>query len=231
MRKGIFILLSALLVSAAALPLQGQVYMGLNVGPAYARTVDLDFSFFPKNEDWLSFQVSGGYTFAGPMYFPRKKAECLTDFRNGGWHVRAGARNGLTTQHHSSHLFWGLDLVYSRQQESVVKHVCDTSTLNPERLAQNINVLGGAVNLGYTWNPFHKKSIYQIFLFDFGVRIGYPFWTQAPLLGERDYISGLGFTWFPIRSLTLEPMITLRWKLVKGKYGFFKGKKKTRYTD
>jgi hypothetical protein len=231
MRNGIIILYWVLLTGFAAPSLRGQVYAGLNLGPAYARTVDLGLTFYPKNEDWISIQLSGGYTFAGPMYFPRKKAECLGGFRNGGWHVRLGARNGITTQHHSSHPFWGLDLVYSRQQESAVLHLCDTASLPLERVNQNLSVLSGAVNLGYTWNPFHKKTIYQVVLLDFGLRIGYPFWSKVPLLGERDYVSGLGFTWFPIRSLSLEPIIVLRVKLVRGRYGFFKAKEKKRYFD
>ncbi|MEM0996298.1 MAG: hypothetical protein AAGN35_04425 [Bacteroidota bacterium] len=224
----LLILFSTLLSPA---PASAQMYAGINLGPAYGRTVDAGLMLFPKNEDWLSFQLSGGYTFAGPMYFPRKKAECLANFRNGGWHVRLGARNGFTTQHHSSHLFWGLDLIFSRQNESALLNACDTASAAPMSVSQNINVVTGAINLGYTWNPFHKKTIYQLVLIDFGLRVGYPFWSSAPLLGERDYISGAGFTWFPIRSLSVEPMAILRFKLVKGRYGFFKRRERKRFYD
>jgi hypothetical protein len=207
---------------------RAQLFVGYNIGPALGRTLDADFRYYPKNEDWISFSLGGGYTFNGKMYFPRKKAECLSDFRNGGWHMRFGARNSFTTDHHDNHLFWGLDFLYSRQNESATFNTCD-STLVPERISQSVNVLSGSINFGYTWNPRLGKSIYQKFLLDFGLRVGYPIWSTAPLLGERDYISGLGFRWFPIRSLTLEPIVAFRWELFHGKYGYSKGKTKTRY--
>ena len=209
---------------------KAQLFAGYNLGPIFGRTLDADFRLYLKNEDWISFSLGGGYTFNGPMYFPRKKAECLSHFRNGGYHIRAGARNSLTVDHHDNHMFWGLDFLYSKQNESAVFNTCD-STLNPVKVSQRIHVLSGAINFGYTWNPLKGKSIVQKFLVDFGLRVGYPFWTSAPLLGERDYISGLSFTWFPIRSITFEPIVAIRWELFHSRYGYSKGKTKIRYKN
>ncbi|MEM7037828.1 MAG: hypothetical protein AAF570_12670, partial [Bacteroidota bacterium] len=220
MRKSLFMLL----LLALAAPASAQIFIGPNIGPAYARTADAELRYFPKNEDWISFAVSGGYTFNGPMYFPRKQAECLSGFRNGGWHVRLGARNSFTVDRADNHLFWGLDLIYSRQKESAVFHTCAEATQNPERMEQELEIMSAAINIGYTWNPLKGKTIYQVFLVDFGLRVGYPFWSSAPLLGERTYISGLGFTWFPIRSIAVEPVAIIRWKLWNNRYGFKKGK-------
>lgn len=218
------------LATLFALPkqIEAQLFAGYNLGPIFGRTLDADLRYYPKNEDWISFSAGAGYTFNGKMYFPRKKAECLSNFRNGGYHIRIGARNGLTVDHHDNHPFWGLDLLYSRQNESAVLNTCD-STLNPESISQSINVMSASINMGYTWNPLKGRTIVQKILVDFGLRIGYPFWSSAPLLGERDYISGLSFTWFPIRSITFEPIVAIRWELFHGKYGYYKQKTKVRY--
>jgi hypothetical protein len=165
------------------------------------------------------------------MLFARREAECLRGFHNGGWHVRVGARNGFTTDHHKSHVFWGLDLVYSRQREDALLHACDTATRDPIRFSQSLNVMSGSLSLGYTWNMLHKKTIYQRFLFDFGLRIGYPFWSSVPILGQRDYISGLGFMGFPFKSVTFEPIATFRWELFHAKYGYSKGKTRKRFKN
>ncbi|MBL0020604.1 MAG: hypothetical protein IPP17_30270 [Bacteroidetes bacterium] len=91
----------------------GQLFAGYNAGPILGRTLDAGLLYYPKNEDWIAVAFSGGYTFQGPMYFARREAECLKQFKNGGWHMRLGLRNGLTTDHHSNHPWWGLDLIYS----------------------------------------------------------------------------------------------------------------------
>lgn len=224
--------LSLVLLAMLAFPNLGkaQMFIGYNIGPILGRTLDADLRLYPKNEDWISFSLGGGYTMHGPMYFPRKKAECLSHFRNGGFHIRAGARNSLTVDHHDNHMFWGLDVLYSRQNESAVFNTCD-STLNPEKRSQSLNIVSGSINLGYSWNPMKGKSMKQKYLFDFGLRVGYPIWTSLPLLGERDYISGLGFTWLPIRSITFEPIIAFRWELFHSRYGYYKRKTKIRYKD
>jgi hypothetical protein len=211
--------------------MQAQLFFGPNLGPILGRTADVGFLYYPKNEDWISASLSGGYTLYGPMYFARRDAECLKGFHNGGWHIRGGTRIGFTTDHHKSHMFCGFDLVYSRQREDALLHTCDTATMPPVRFSQNISVMSGALNIGYTWNILHKKTIYQRFLLDFGLRIGYPFWSSAPLLGQRDYISGVGFRWFPFKSVTLEPMATFRWELWHGRYGYSKGKTRTRFKN
>jgi hypothetical protein len=209
--------------------LPAQLFFGPNIGPILGRTADAGLLYYPKNEDWIAVSLSGGYTLYGPMYFARREAECLSKFHNGGWHVRLGLRNGFTTDHHASHPFWGADLVYSRQNEDARINTCDAATAPPATVSQSVNVMSMAINLGYSWNPLRKKTIYQRFLLDFGLRFGYCFWSSAPLLGERDYISGLGFRWFPIRSITLEPIAVFRWELFHDRYGYRKAKTRTRF--
>lgn len=228
MRLRISLLLGLMWMWVAATDVQAQLFVGPNVGGILGRTVDAGLLYYPKNEDWIAVSLSGGYTFNGPMYFPRRKAECIHDFRNGGWHMRLGLRNGLTTDHHANHMFWGADLVYSRQNESARINSCDTSSVPESTVAQSIDVMSLSVNLGYTWNPLRRKTIYQRFLVDFGLRIGYPFWSSAPPLGERDYFSGMGFTWFPIRSITFEPIAVFRWELFHGRYGYSKARTRKR---
>lgn len=214
----------ALLLFAASA--HGQFFAGLNGGPAYGRTLDGMVMLYPKNEDWIAFTASGGYTFRGPLYFPRK-ADCVDNFKHGGWHMRLGARNGLTTDDFSNHIFWGLEAVYSRQIESATINACD----DPRSRNQRVTVLSGSFNVGYTWNPFRKRTIYQYILVDFGLRASYPFWTNQPLYGERDYISGVGYTWLPIRSIAFEPMVALRVMLFKSRYGFSRFKEGKRFFD
>jgi hypothetical protein len=220
-------LLAGLLLSATQA--HAQVFVGPNLGPALGRTVEIGVMAYPKNEDWISFLASGGYTFPGPMYFPRRQADCLSHFYNNGWHVRLGARNGLTTDHHSSHMFWGLDLTFSRQNESAVLNTCDTASLPIDHFEQSFNAWSGGLNVGYTWNPLARKTIHQKFLVDFGLRVTYPFrFSQTPL-GERDYFSGVGFTWLPFRSIAFEPIAVIRWELIHSRYGYKKGKTQKRY--
>lgn len=213
------------------LPLGGlaQGYLGLNLGPAYGRTLDAQFYLYPKNEDWIAASVSGGYSFSGRTYFARKKKECIGNLRSGGWHLRAGVRNDLTTQNHSSHLYWELLMVYTRHQESGVTGTCDTTGASLREIEQTGSLLSGALRIGYTWNPLHKKTIYQKILVDFGLQLGVPFWSNLELISERNHYSGIGYTWLPFRSVAIEPTITLRWKLNQRRYGFFKGQERKRF--
>ncbi|HEX2898493.1 MAG TPA: hypothetical protein VHS96_02125, partial [Bacteroidia bacterium] len=125
-----------------------QLFAGYNAGPILGRTLDAGLLYYPKNEDWIAVSLSGGYTFRGPMYFARREAECLSKFKNGGWHMRLGLRNGLTTDHHANHPWWGLDLVYSRQHESARINTCDTASADPMTVSQSLNVMSASLNLG-----------------------------------------------------------------------------------
>jgi hypothetical protein len=205
---------------------KAQLFVGANAGGILGRTLDVGALYYPKNEDWIAVSATGGYTVYGPMYFARRKAECLRHFHNGGWHVRVGLRNGLTTDHHANHVFWGADLVFSRQNENAIVNACDATA---HYFEQQISVMSGSLNLGYTWNPLRGKTIYQRFLVDFGLRVGVPFWSSAPPLGERDYYSGLGFTWLPIRRIAFEPIAAFRWELFHSPYGYSKGKTRQRF--
>ncbi len=227
--KNLIVAIGMLGTLAGALP--AQLFVGPNVGGVLGRTVDLGALYYPKNEDWIAISLSGGYTVHGPMYFARREAECLRQFKNGGWHMRLGLRNGLTTDHHSNHVFWGADLIYSRQNESAHINACATATEPATLVTQQIDVMSFALNIGYTWNPLRRKTIYQRFLVDFGLRIGHPFWSSAPPLGERDYFSGLGFTWLPIRSVTIEPIAAVRWELFHSRYGYHKAKTRQRFKN
>jgi hypothetical protein len=223
------IILAAVFILGVVDRLPAQLFFGPNVGPILGRTADAGLLHYPKNEDWIAVSLSGGYTVYGPMYFPRREADCLSQFHNGGWHVRLGLRNGLTTDHHANHMFWGADLIYSRQKEDARINTCDAATEPPSTFSQNIHVMSAAINFGYTWNPLRKKTIYQRFLLDFGLRVGHSFWSSAPLLGERDYVSGVGFSWFPIRSITVEPLVAFRWELFHDRYGYHKAKTRKRF--
>lgn len=207
----------------------GQSYLGLNLGPAYGQTVDAQLYIYPKNEDWIAVSLSGGWSRNNKSYFPLKRKECISDLRSGGWHIRLGARNDLTTQNHGSHLYWELLAVYTRHSESVVTGTCDTTNASLERISQTGNVMSGAIRIGYTWNPFHKKTIYQRILLDFGLQVGVPFWSDLELASERNHYSGIGYTRFPIRRVAIEPTITIRYKLNKRRYGFFKGRESKRF--
>lgn len=211
--------------------LPAQLFVGPNVGGILGRTGDIGVLIYPKNEDWIAASVSGGYTLYGPMYFARRKAECLRQFQNGGWHVRAGARNALTTDHHSNHMWWGADLIYSRQVEQAEVNACDNATEPTATVGQEIDVMSLSLNLGYTWNPLRGKTIYQRFLLDFGLRVSYPFWSSAPPLGQRDYFSGVGFTWLPLRSIAFEPIAVFRWELFHNRYGYSKQRTRTRFKN
>jgi len=207
---------------------EAQLYVGPNIGPAWGRTGDLQFYYYPHNEYWIAASVSAGYTYFGRTYFPRRSAECLDHLRSGGWHVRVGARNDLTTKNHGSHPYWELLAVYTRQKESAIIGACDTS-MSLTRREQVGTVISGALRLGYTWNPFERKTIYQRFLLDFGLQIGVPIWSSHGFLAERNYYSGIGLTYFPIRSVALEPTITLRYRVGTRRYGFHKGKTRSRF--
>lgn len=205
---------------------QAQLFVGANAGGILGRTVDAGLLYYPKNEDWIAVSLSGGYTVYGPMYFARREADCVRHFHNSGAHVRLGLRNGLTTDHHANHVFWGADLIYGRQNENAIVNNCDSTK---HYFAQKYAVMSGSINIGYTWNPLRRKTIYQRILIDFGLRMGFPFWSSAPPLGERDYYSGLGFTWFPIRKIAFEPIAAIRFELFHSPYGYSKGKTRKRY--
>lgn len=205
---------------------QAQLYVGPNIGPLWGRTGDLQFYYYPHSEDWIAASLSAGTTYFGRTYFPQKSKECIDNLRSGGWHIRAGARNDLTTKNHSSHAYWELLAVYTNHHESAITGVCDTST-SLVRVDHDLHVISGALRLGYTWNPFHRKTIYQRFLLDFGLQIGLPIWSNEPLIVERNYYSGIGLTYFPFKSIALEPTITLRYRVGTRRYGFHKGQTRT----
>lgn len=225
------IVLSTLVFLFIGLASLAQAYIGPNFGPLYGLTGDMQLYVYPKNEDWIALSLSGGYKMNAGTYFPRQEKDCLNDLRSGGWHVRVGARNDLTTQNHSSHLFWELLAVYTRHSESATLNTCDGATGPRIAFDQTASVVSGALRMGYTWNPLHKKTIYQVFLLDFGLQIGVPVWSSKPIVQERQHISGIGITRFPIKSVALEPMITLRWKINKRRYGFYKGREKKRFNE
>ena len=202
---------------------QAQLYVGPNIGPLWGRTGDLQLYFYPHSEDWISASVSGGYTLNGSTYFPRRTADCIGSLKSGGWHIRAGARNDLTTKNHGSHPYWELLAVYTNQTESAITGTCDTSA-SLMRVEQQNHVISGAIRFGYTWNPFEGKTIYQRFLLDFGLQLGMPIWSSQDRLAERQYYSGIGLTYFPIRSIAIEPTITLRYRVGIRRYGYHKGR-------
>ncbi len=209
----------------------GQSFAGINLGPLYGRTLDAQLYIYPKNEDWIAVSLSGGYTFSGRGYFIRQEKDCLENLRNGGWHLRLGFRNDLTTDNLDNHLYWEALAVYTRHTESATINTCAESSGHRIPFNSTVNMLGGAVRLGYQWNPLRRKTIYQRFVLDFGLQIGAPIIASAPLVAERNHYSGLGITYLPIRSVALEPIIAVRWKLNQRRYGFFKGRERKRFKD
>jgi len=215
-----------LLTGASAI---GQSFLGLNLGPAYGRTLDGQLYFYPKNEDWIAVSLSGGYTFQGRTYFTRQEKDCLEDLRSGGWHVRLGFRNDLTTDNLSSHFYWEALAIYTRHTESATINTCPESSGHRISFNSTVNVLSGAVRLGYQWNPLRGKTTDERIVFDFGLQIGAPVMASAPLVAERNHYSGVGITWLPIRSVAIEPVATVRWKLNQRRYGYFRQKERKRY--
>lgn len=215
------IVITVLFVCLMAFRLQAQLYAGFNAGPALFRTGDVQFRLYPKNQDWIAFNFGGGGTFKAPFLLA-KKENCLLQWKSSGYHFRGGFRNGLTKDHHKSHLFWGADLVYSRVGEFATRDSCDGGGMPGEVIENRGNVLSGALTGGYTWNLLHKKTIYQKFLVDFGMQIGFPVWKDITFLGSRQYISGIGLGGLPIRSVHFELVAVARWELWHNRFGYKK---------
>lgn len=213
-----------ILLLCCAFPFLGvkaQLYAGFNAGPALFRTGDLQFKLYPKNQDWIAFNFGGGGTFKAPFLLA-KRENCLSQWKSSGYHFRAGFRNGLTKNHHKSHLFWGGDLVFSRIGEFATRDSCNVEGPPGEVIENRGNVLSGALIGGYTWNFLNKKTIYQKLLVDFGLQIGFPVWKDTEFLGSRQYISGVGFGGLPIRSVHFELVAIARWELWHNRFGYKK---------
>jgi|GEM_PF-2158294 hypothetical protein len=197
-----------------------QVHGGLNLGPAYGRTIDAGLRVYIPDEDWISLHAEGGYTFEGPLYFPRKQADCLSDAYHAGYHFRVGFRNGITTDYRKSHLFWGAELTFVQHRESALLQSCQSDPQAPYRDQHSLRAWAGGFSLGYTWNPLQGKSYRQPVFLDFGLRVSHPFHFSHPPFGNRGYYSGIGYTYFPIRQVAIEPVFVLRWELWQDKKGY-----------
>lgn len=215
-----FILLFCLMGGTA---LSAQIYLGANGGGILGRTGDVQMLFYPKNEDWLSFTGGGGYTAPGPFFFD-KRSECLRNFFNHGWHLRAGIRNGITADLRRNHFFWGLQAVYSRNRESARFTYCDSLLENDLIYKNRYTVISAAANFGWTWNVFRKKTVWDKLFIDMGFQIGTPIFRSGESLSERSYISGMGFGPFPFRSLHMEPLLMARYEIWHGRYGYRKAR-------
>lgn len=177
----------------------------------------------PKNEDWFSIHTGAGYTLKTPFLLD-KKEECLRNVNHGGYHFRLGARISLTTDHHGNYFFWGGDLVWSKQKESALFFTCD-SLLSPETIERKFNVLSGALNAGYSWNPWRRKMYIHPLQFDFGFQLGFPLWKGGEFQSARNYISGLGYGNFPMHGINLSAFAAARYELFHFKYGSKRFKK------
>lgn len=206
--------------------LHSQLMVGWNAAPLAGGTLEFHAWLHPKNEDWFSLTGGGGYTLMGPFLLD-KKEECLRNVRHGGYHFRLGARNSLTTDHHSNYFFWGAQVIYSLQKERALYYTCD-STRSPETIERKFSVLSGSVQAGYSWNPWRRKSILHPFQFDFGLQVGFPLWRNGEFQSARNYISGLGYGNLPIRSVNLEAIAIVRFELAHFKYGYKRFKKDKR---
>lgn len=215
-----------------AFPAKAQFFAGINAGPALGKTVDGFFMLHPKNQEWLSFNLSAGYTVPGPFLLSFLSNDCLTQHKNSGYHVRFGFRNSLvggaqnpTMAHHQNHLFWGLNVVGSQYKENANNDGCNPD--EPLGLVERSQLLvGGAVQAGYAWNlvPFTRDN--NLFL-DLGIQIGFPFNPKNGFLGTFNYIPGLGYG-FPGKTgngVNFEFIAVLRYELYHAKYGYNKVKK------
>lgn len=202
------------------IPASAQFYAGVNAGPLLGRSLEVNTFLWPKNEDWLCFNLSAGYTI--PMgFFFEKKSECIRDLKTSGWNLKLVARHNLTIDHKKSHWFWGMGVAYSRQKEWAFQTFCDDEIADEVEAART-GIISGVLQAGYSWNPLHKKSIVQRLKFDFGLQAAIPAINRGKLLAERNYISGVGYTWLPFRSVGLEAIIMVRYELSKRRYGFYK---------
>lgn len=209
--------------ASAAIPAKAQAYLGLNAGPAWGRTLEGQLLIFPKNEDWLTAFAGGGYTLDGQLWFKRKK-DCLEDYRYGGWHLKFGVRNNLTTAHKEDHMFWALGIVYSRMKETVSSYGCEP--VFPGFEDRKTGIVSGTLLAGYSLNPIPDWPLYQGLKIDFGVQAGLPFVNRGALIGRRGYVPGIGYRHWPIRAVHLEPFIMLRVELNKRRYGYYKSRTK-----
>lgn len=210
-----------LVFSAPALP--AQILVGWNVAPLINSTFEFHGFIHPKNEDWLSFTIGGGYTMNSPFLLD-KKEECLKNVKHGGYHFRAGARMQLTTDHHSNYFFWGASAVYTRHLEKALLNTCNSS-LPLEHAVRRFGIVSGAVYVGYSWNPLRPHIHIEPLQLDFGFQLGFPLATGGEFFSKRNYISGLGYGNLPIRSLNLELIAMARFELAHFKYGYMKTKK------
>ena len=183
MRNPILILILSLLAG----PLSGQAFLGINFGPAYAKSFDGQFYLYPKNEDWIAVSLSGGYTLNGRTYFPRKEKDCLDNLSSGGWHLRLGVRNDLTTDNLDNHVYWEALAVYTRHTEAATINTCADANSGRMDFNSTVNLWSGAFRVGYQWNPLRRKTIHQRFVLDFGLQIGAPIHSSAPLVAERNH--------------------------------------------
>lgn len=173
----------------------------------------------PKNEDWITIDAGFGYTLKSGYYF-KEGGGCIDNQKNGGYFFKAGARNGLTTDHHEGHPFWGLSLIVSKVQESVVTNHCLPGH-SGDLVVSNSTVFGGLAEVGYSFNISKKAPLSKVFL-DLGIRAGVPFYESNPFLASRNYIPGIGFGKVGNRGININPVIKFRLELAHGKYGYRK---------
>jgi hypothetical protein len=207
----------------AGLGAHAQGYLGVNAGGILGRTGEAQLIMYPKNEDWISFHVGGGYTAPGPFFFD-KRDECLRNFFNHGWHVKAGFRNGITADLRRNHFFWGMSAIYSRTKERARQTYCDSLLENDVVIKHQVPTLGLALNGGWSWNVFRGKTAWDRLIIDFGMQVGTKVWVGEEFLSERNHVSGMGFGPIPFRRLHLEPMLMARYELWHGRYGSYKGR-------
>ena len=205
---------------------QGQLWLGGNAGSLAGRTADAYVLLHPKNQDWLALSLSGGYTLPGPLFLPHNYAD-LSNFRHSGYHVRLGAKNFITSDHLSNHLFWGGHLNYA----GVTEKANNTSGTGEGAVKNNFGSLGVQFDAGYSicLNPNAMRDKWKL---DLGLQLGFPVTKKNDFMGaptrSATYVPGLGYGRAGEEAVNFQLIVLMRYMMWDGRYGYQK-LRKTRY--
>lgn len=197
-----------------------QLYLGGNAGSLAGRTADAYVFYHPKNQDWLALSLSGGYTVPGPLFFPHSYPD-YDKFRHSGYHIRLGARNFITSDHLSNHLFWGGHMNYA----GVTEKATNTSGTGEGEVKNNFGCFGLQLDAGYSMclNPNAMRDKWKL---DMGLQLGFPLTQKDQFLGAASsaatYVPGLGYGRAGEEAVNLQLILLLRYMMWDGRYGHYK---------
>lgn len=207
---------------------QGQLYLGGNAGSLLGRTADAYALLHPKNQDWLAFSFSGGYTVPGPLFLPHKY-DSIERYRHGGYHIRLGARNFITSDHLSNHLFWGGHVNYAGVTEKG-----NSTAAGGGEVKKKFGSLGVQFDAGYSicLNPHAMRDKWKL---DLGLQLGFPLTNTSEFMAaikssedakpSAGYVPGLGYGRAGEEAYNLQLIVLLRYMMWDGRYGHFRPRK------